>query len=607
VKQIHALTPGAANQHLAAHLRGQVTFLSSYKSSFFFKDNTGGISVERESPLPQLRSGDRVELSGVTDASLFAPVVKSENVKRLGSGTLPRVRVYGWEELSGGQQDGNWIAMRGLIRSAAIEKRWTPPLLLMNMDIGGGYLVVVSVDDYAGRDWKRLVGETVTIRGVCGSVFNDRRQFMGLRLLTPGLDDVAVEKPAPADPFAAPVRPLDSFMVFGDRRQVVERVKVRGVVTLFKPGLALFIQDGQRGLSIHTDQTDALVPGQVVEVMGYPEAGRYAPILVDATYRATGWAAPVTPAAVSAAGMSTTTQFGFVITPHDAELVEMTGELLEEIPGPREDQLIVKEGDRTYSAHLLLPEPGRVPLPAGTIVRLTGISVAGVDEQHDVRSFELMLRSAADIVVVRAVPWWNSAHAGWVVALLVVAPLLPISFIAFARYHSNLRAMAMTDPLTGLCNRRGFFLQSEQLWQMTLRQEATLLLFYLDIDDFKAINDTLGHKAVDRALQAFARIMHESFRDTDILGRMGGDEFAAACMAPLESQAILEARLQAAIDEHNRTENPLAQLKLSVGVLRCNRTMASLKIGDLLLQADVLMYEKKRASKEQRAAEGQAV
>ena len=106
VKAIHALTPSEASQRLAVHLRGQVTVISTYKSSFFFKDGTGGISVERDTSLPKLHSGDRVELRGVTDASLFAPVVKSENVTQLGSGTLPRVRVYRWDELSGGQQDG---------------------------------------------------------------------------------------------------------------------------------------------------------------------------------------------------------------------------------------------------------------------------------------------------------------------------------------------------------------------------------------------------------------------------------------------------------------------------------------------------------------------
>jgi len=603
VKQIHALTPAEANRHLPVHLRGQVTALSTYRSSFFFKDDTAGISVERNATLPQLHSGDRVELRGVTDASLFAPVVKSENVTLLGSGTLPQVRAYRWEELSGGQQDGNWIAMRGLIRSTAIETRWGKSLLMMHLDIGGGYLVVTSVHDYEGRDWKRLVGETATIRGVCGSVFNDRRQFMGLRLFAPSLDDISVEKTVPADPFATPLQPLDSFMVFGDRQQIVERVKVRGVVTLFKPGLGLYIQDGQRGLSIRTDQTDPLDPGQTVEVVGYPVAGRYAPILEDAVYRVTGRVAPVAPVAVKAADMSTANQFGFVITPYNAALVQMTGELLEEIPGPREDQLIVKEGDRTYTARLLLPDSGRDPLPPGTIVRLTGVSLASVDEQHDVRSFELLLRSAADIAVVRKVAWWKSAHAGWVVALVMIAPLLTIPLIALWRYHSGLRAMAMTDPLTDLRNRRGFFLQAEQLWQLALRRKATLLLFYLDIDEFKEINDSLGHKAGDHALQSVAQVLRECFRDTDVLARMGGDEFATACMAPEESQAILEARLHAVVEEHNRFEHPQARLKLSVGVLLCDSSMASLKIGDLLLQADALMYEQKRARKLAGAAE----
>lgn len=602
VRQIHALSPQAADKKLPVHLIGQVTIVSSYKSSFFFMDSTGGLSVERDTPVPELHSGDRVELRGVTDASLFAPIVKSEDVKLLGSGKLPPVRVYHWDELSGGQQDGNWISLRGLVRSVQVQTKGQLSVLLMELDIGGGYLVATSVSDFSGDGWKRLPGELISIRGVCGSAFNDRRQFMGLRLFSPSLDDIKVEKPVPADPFQTPQRAVDSFMVFGDKQKAVERIKVKGVVTLFKPGIAFYIQDGQRGLGIRTSQTDPLVPGQVVEVVGYPAAGRYAPILEDAVYRVVGSAAPVVPVLVPASGMSQTNQFGFRITPFNAQLVQLTGELLEEIPGQSEDQLIVKEGDLVYTARLLLPEPGRIPLPHGTIVRLVGVSVASVDQAHDVRSFELMLRSTADIVVVRRAPWWNAEHAGWVVALCMIGLLLVISVIAFVRYHEQLRKMAMTDSLTDLFNRRGFFLHGERLWQMALRRKTAFLLFYIDIDDFKTINDERGHKAGDHALQAVAELLRKCFRKTDVLARMGGDEFAVGCMAPVDSHECLTARLQEAIDLHNRQDGREFDLNLSVGMFVCNAEHASLKIGDLLRQADTLMYEQKREHKSAKSA-----
>jgi diguanylate cyclase (GGDEF)-like protein len=123
------------------------------------------------------------------------------------------------------------------------------------------------------------------------------------------------------------------------------------------------------------------------------------------------------------------------------------------------------------------------------------------------------------------------------------------------------------------------------------------LLLYIDIDRFKEINDTFGHKEGDKALQDVAAALRECFRTTDILARIGGDEFALTTDVPPDSPKILEERLVNAVQQiTNKTGRPY-QISLSIGITRCDDSLGALSIEDLLARADALMYEQKRKRK----------
>jgi diguanylate cyclase (GGDEF)-like protein len=114
----------------------------------------------------------------------------------------------------------------------------------------------------------------------------------------------------------------------------------------------------------------------------------------------------------------------------------------------------------------------------------------------------------------------------------------------------------------------------------------------------KPINDRLGHKEGDRALRDVANALRECFRSTDIIGRMGGDEFAITTGdASFESRAMIEQRLAAIIEQRNKSADRAYKLVLSIGVLKCDSSMQGLTIEDLLAKADALMYEQKREHK----------
>jgi diguanylate cyclase (GGDEF)-like protein len=207
------------------------------------------------------------------------------------------------------------------------------------------------------------------------------------------------------------------------------------------------------------------------------------------------------------------------------------------------------------------------------------------------------MRSPQDILVIKNAPWWTASHAMWVVALLLLVILVMSVWLAVIRRQARLRVMTVTDPLTGLHNRRGFFLLAEHQWQLALRKKSSFLLLYIDIDRFKEINDTFGHKEGDKALQDFAAALKECFRTTDILARIGGDEFALTTDVPPDSPKMLEERLANALRQITKSAGRPYQISLSIGILRCDDSLGALSIEDLLARADALMYEQKREHK----------
>ncbi|MEW6569884.1 MAG: diguanylate cyclase [Nitrospirota bacterium] len=170
-----------------------------------------------------------------------------------------------------------------------------------------------------------------------------------------------------------------------------------------------------------------------------------------------------------------------------------------------------------------------------------------------------------------------------------------ISRIEHARLHQKLQTLALHDELTGLYNRRGFFALAEQLLKLAKRQQKGLFMLYADFDDLKRINDTLGHQKGDLALIHIAGILKVNFRDSDIIARIGGDEFVVMPIGTTgDNVDIIIDRLQRAIQEYNLKTDFGFKLSLSTGIAYFN-PLAPSPVDVLLSQADKSMYEHKRA------------
>ncbi|MEX0740317.1 MAG: sensor domain-containing diguanylate cyclase [Pseudohongiella sp.] len=156
--------------------------------------------------------------------------------------------------------------------------------------------------------------------------------------------------------------------------------------------------------------------------------------------------------------------------------------------------------------------------------------------------------------------------------------------------------IATTDELTGLNNRRGFIAQSNHSLKICARHGMPASLLFIDIDRFKIINDTFGHSVGDQALQAFARLLQENFREADVLGRLGGDEFGVLLV---NTQAADGKTIVEKFEEALRSFYPSQayELECSFGLVDCNPEVAP-DIEAMLAESDQSMYTHKNQKKD---------
>lgn len=164
------------------------------------------------------------------------------------------------------------------------------------------------------------------------------------------------------------------------------------------------------------------------------------------------------------------------------------------------------------------------------------------------------------------------------------------------RLQAAARSLSLVDELTGLYNRRGFTTLAERHLQLAARGKRPAFLLFADLDGLKAINDGHGHRAGDGALVAAAQALQRTFRATDVLGRIGGDEFTVLAVDALEeSPELALGRLAENIERFNRSSIAPWKLALSAGVARAPAEGPTPTLAELMSAADALLYERKKA------------
>ncbi len=163
--------------------------------------------------------------------------------------------------------------------------------------------------------------------------------------------------------------------------------------------------------------------------------------------------------------------------------------------------------------------------------------------------------------------------------------------------NTRLQSLSLTDGLTGLYNRRGFFELAAKQLKLIQRTQSRFCLIYMDVDNLKIINDKFGHQAGDATLLRLSEILRQTFRDSDILARLGGDEFAVLVVDAGETHVeVVQKRLQTRLDTFNAHSQSGYLLSVSLGTLWVDSTNSQ-TIEALIDKADAAMYIQKQQKK----------
>ena len=180
---------------------------------------------------------------------------------------------------------------------------------------------------------------------------------------------------------------------------------------------------------------------------------------------------------------------------------------------------------------------------------------------------------------------------------LSFAVVAGIAMLAYRRLRSSqqeLSRLATQDQLTGVLNARAFADRLTQELERNRRYPRPLSLLYLDLDDFKVINDSHGHQTGDGVLRLVADAMRTSVRQSDIVGRLGGDEFAV--LMPETDAPLADAAAKRLAASLRTVFKGTPSVTASIGVVSCSATDAN--TDDLLRRADQAMYDAKKLGKD---------
>lgn len=469
--EVRALSEEEARRAVAVRLRGVFMGEADPEGiAFVIQDETEGIYIQ--GPADQVAGaarGDLLEIEGITDPGGFAPYVVARSITKLGRAPIPEPIRVSLDELSSGQMDAKWVELSGIVRSvdpktpsdvarpppgtryaipySSGESSSLDPKVKLKLAAGGARVIVQVCGDFDPDDY---VDAEVRLQGLCFNLHNRNRQFVRPFVQVPRGVEVIREKPPPESPFHGEPHPVGTLLRFEQLTgKQGHRVHVRGIVLHHQPGYALWLRDRDHSIRIGTSQAEELRPGDEVDVIGFPALRDYSAELEDGVFRKRSTQAAPAPHVLSDVSSALR---------NDADLVQLVGRLAELRRFPDSLALVLDWQGASIIAQLRLPEHAAAPaewLP-GSIVRVSGVCSVVTDEAGPLgglwepRSFQLLLRSAADLAVVQPPPWWTAERVVWILSGSLVLALVAVAGVVQASRRrlgeqERRRAMAETE------------------------------------------------------------------------------------------------------------------------------------------------------------------
>jgi len=457
VGQIQRLLPEQAQKKLPVRIKGVITHTGSEPAANLgLQDATGGVYVRYFSNgwTDQPQVGDLWELEGTTDPGEFSPIVIATRGKYLGNATMPEPIHPTWDQLINGSLDARYIEISGFVISySGLRMVVVTPDGKINLNLyemrryrgGGNHLMDnnftgLSPDEVSAS----YVGSVVRIRGCVAAIKNTNTRQINIGELNLVGAVVSVEEPAPANPFALPMRKAADLLLFDPHASMLQRTKLAGQLVYAQLNEYL-VQDGLTGFRVQTESALQLTPGALVEAVGFPQLGGPSVVLLMASIRQTGMEPLPVPISISKQNL--------LDQKLDATVVRTEAMLLNDVDNQDGRVLELQAGPYHFLAKLKLrfnsPPQGSSPLLPGSQLQLTGVYSSAQKGRIDGRgdAFELLLNNVADIVVLRQPSWWTVRHTVTVIAALASGLLLTLVWITLLRRKIEERTVQLKHEI----------------------------------------------------------------------------------------------------------------------------------------------------------------
>jgi diguanylate cyclase (GGDEF)-like protein len=434
VAAVRQLTPSRAALALPVRVTGVITASDPMLRQIFFQDQSGGVFLKYSGSPPGLRIGERVTINGITDAGNYAPVILAPKFEAKGPTTLPVPIPVTFDDAAAGRLDSQYVSVEGVIHPLKFAERPDHPILTFELYTAFGQIHVSTSPGFPDfRASGNLEDARVRIQGAFGTIFNSRRQLVGYQLSISSPSQIDVIEPPIPTPFALETTPIGNLLRFSPGSRFGHRVKVSGSVAFVGQDL-VYIEDVSGGVEIRGSHP-GLHLGDRIEAVGYPTlAGRYSPVLSDATLRAISDSQVVQPIA--------TTAQEILLGKFDSQLVTVEGRLLTALPARGACTLVLQSGAQTFTAQLDIADLGTYScnLTEGSVLRLTGISSAQIDPtklyrllQEDPATFKILLRGPEDIAIVRFAPFWTPRNMFSMLAFFSLMTVVILAWVSVLR------------------------------------------------------------------------------------------------------------------------------------------------------------------------------
>jgi signal transduction histidine kinase/CheY-like chemotaxis protein len=416
--QAHRLPVEEAKRAYPIHVRGVVTYFNPIGKNLWVQDQTEGMYVWVGAvDIPPLRAGLSVEVTGVSGPGDFAPVIMHPQIRVVGEQAMPEPLHVSMDDLFKAVGESRWVEIEGIVYWVGIRNG------RKEMSIRSGSHRVEAIVAVGKELPSSLLYARVRVRGVAAPRFNFKRQFLEFWMEVPNSEFIQME--GNATPATLPVRRIEELLRFSPGANPNGPTRIRGSVTLTRPTGPTYVSDASGGVRIENHSEAHLEVGDVVEATGFAEAGPFNPVLRDANLRKLGHTNLPEPPLLTAGDIL---EEGW-----DAEPVRIDALLVDRIITGADQRLVLQAGNVHFSAQL--QGEGLPPLRSGSIVRVTGITSIEAPAAMLIapRGFSMLLRSPADVAVLRDAPWWSAERMLRLIAALAAVALLASAWIVLLR------------------------------------------------------------------------------------------------------------------------------------------------------------------------------